>query len=265
MIVILDMQLQSEGLDFISNWVGKIPYVEQIIKILATAHLVFWLAMIPLVLADLVTQLFKLKVLDFSCPAVQLHSNPNEPKPSFNAFKKQQKTNSSNRKTFKMWLITLISWRITNTLHLTISSYEHFDYHYWLLPCHATLPSPVQRQSSSRQRDPTSATGKLRNMATKKLWKWHAIAAIPHLLRLLFLHLGARAPKTSQLMTHRSPQKPPPKPWTKVLYQTGTKASCTVLSHNQDSILWRNMIAFHIYSTDPPMFAQRLHTLVEND
>ena len=46
--------------------------------------------MIPFVLADLVTQLFKLKVLDFSCPAVQLHSNPNEPKPSFNAFKKQQ-------------------------------------------------------------------------------------------------------------------------------------------------------------------------------
>ena len=110
-----------------------------------------------------------------------------------------------------------------------------------------------------------------RNMATKTLWKWHAIAAIPHLLRLLFLDLGARAPKTSQLMTHSSsPKNPSPNPGPKFWFQTGTKASCTVLSHNQDSILWRKMIALHIYSSgfkenDPPIFAHRLHTLVEND
>lgn len=129
-----------------------------------------------------------------------------------------------------MWLITLISWRITNTIHLTISSYEHFDYHYWLLPCHATLPSPVQRQSSSRQRDPTSAPGKTRNMATKKLWKWHAIAPIPHLLRLLFLDLGARAPKTSQLMTHRTvPKNPPPNPGPKF---------CTKLVQRHPVLFW---------------------------
>ena len=208
--------------------------------------------MIPLVLADLVTQLFKLKVLDFSCPAVQLHSNPNEPKPSFNAFKKQQKANHSNiledneHTTFDY----LILWTFWLSLLTTA------------MPCHLAFTGSKAVFKSAKGSD---FCDRARNMATKKLWKWHAIAAIPHLLRLLFLHLGARAPKTSQLMTHRSPQKPPPKPWTKVLYQTGTKASCTVLSHNQDSILWRNMIAFHIYSTDPPMFAQRLHTLVEND
>ena len=109
MIVILDMELQSCRQSFISNWVVKSLFASKESKFW---QLLIWvLAMIfpnsrkkslrsipesPLFLADLVTQLFKLKVLDFSCPAVELHSNPNEPKPSFKAFKKQQKNKLSS-------------------------------------------------------------------------------------------------------------------------------------------------------------------------